>query len=162
MGVAILGVVGLVFGILLIVIGNAIAADAMDATRDEQFPTVISEGKTLLLDFQNPIDTSKEIKNSADAMKSARWASGKPVDITGRTMVNVRTPGGDQPVVSQMNDLTGEIILNSAEAGLGIANLVRILGIVAIILAVALTLAGVALHRVLGSITQGVGAAQRV
>jgi hypothetical protein len=140
-----LGVIGLIFGALLIVRARKVAAQVLQATKDEKLPNLTVQGRALVIDPASLIDTPEKIRDSSNALKTARWAAANPMDLTGKTNVWVRTPAGEAPFIPQTNCAIGEILLNFANFGLEFSKLVRILGILTLALSAALIIAGITL-----------------
>ena len=143
-----LGVVGLAFGILLIVAAGSAQGEVIKRVKDEHFPVITHTGEKELTMTAEIIDTAEEIENTAEAIRDARWQAGIPADLTGTITVNMVTPMGTVPV-SQVNCVVGESLFNSALGSLALAGLVRYIGIATLILGIALILAGFLLYRVI-------------
>lgn len=130
--VVILGLASLVMGIIFISQAGSAKSKVMDMIIGENAPNFqYKEGK-LVPQPDNLIDTGKEIEQSAEALRSYRWAMGKPVNLQ------------NQP---QVNFLAFETGLNLATSNLGLARIIQLIGIVNIVLGLAFVLSGLAICR---------------
>jgi hypothetical protein len=128
-GMIVIGVIVLAAGAFLIVRGTGVKSTVMKAVKDEQVaPMSIISDK--LTPGTGIIDTPKEITDTADAIRDARWAISKPADSTNQ---------------AQSNLMVVETVLRSSAAGLSTGLLMEILGIIALLVGVALIAGGFAI-----------------
>ena len=152
--ILVLGVIGLIFGVMLIVFGSATPGAVMDELEKEQFPEISRDGTTLILDPTNIIDTTADVDEGREALTDARREAGVPADLTGTVKVNIRTPQGDVPLLSQLDVMVAENTFNGALAAFGLASILTLIGIPMILMGLALIFAGFMLHRMMAGMIQ--------
>ena len=149
------GVVALIIGIILTAGGALMPGTIMDAVEDDQFPVLPHTGNgQITMAADNIIDTHSEVKDSADAIREARWESSlnnpfinaRTLDISGQTTVDVVNQEMEFPV-SEINLMLGEVVFNMADMGIGIAQIILFVGIACLVMGLGLILAAIMLNK---------------
>ncbi|MDD5093668.1 MAG: hypothetical protein PHV74_04705 [Dehalococcoidia bacterium] len=150
-----MGLVTLVLGIFLTVGGIMMPGSIMDDVKDEQFPVLTHTGTAqVTMSMDNIISSQGELKDSAEAIRDARWEASMAnpyigahtLDISGQTTMDVMQ-GGQKIPVSEINMMLGETVFNLANMGIGLSQIVLFVGIASILSGLCLVLLGFFLNK---------------